>query len=306
MSNETSAKDHQNAGRDTVAELIADRLGALTTSERRVARALTADYPSAGLGTVAELAQVSGVSGPTVLRFAVAIGFTGFAALQAALKNELRLRTEGPLGRVDWEPVTGSQLELLVTRAETMTASAMRSLRAVPPEDLDAAIALLADPSRPVYLSGGRYSSILAKHLAANLETVRSKVRFLADPFGADIGSLVGLGVRDTYVLVDFHRYQRDAVDIAKLARRKGATIILITDERLSPAAIEAQVVLPINVSALSPFYTLAGGIMLVELLMVPVLQGLGEKGRERMAKWDALRSRELVATPDQDADPSP
>jgi DNA-binding MurR/RpiR family transcriptional regulator len=279
----------------TVLDLLADRMPELRPSERKVARALLADYPAAGLGTVAALAQAAAVSAPTVVRFVAALGFDGFPALQQALRQELRLRSEGPLGAFSWERTPGSHSDRLMRSAEQVAAGAVASLRHIPPQELDRAIELLGDTSRKLFLSGGRYSSILARHLAHNLETFRPKVRFVERPFEDDLGAIVGLGHRDVFVLFDFHRYQRSIIELARMVRRRGSTIILVTDVRLSPAASEAHIVLPIEVSAPAPFYTFSAGIILVELMAVAVLEELGDKGRDHLARWETARGRELT-----------
>lgn len=284
-----------------MSDLIADRSNSLRAAEKKVARALIADYPTAGLGTVASLAQAAGVSAPSVIRFTSALGFESFPSLQKALKDELRLRSEGPLGSITWSTAPGSHSANIVLGAETMAANAVQSMRAIPPPELEKAIELLADASRRVFITGGRYSNTLAKHLAINLETIRPKVRFVEHPFDSDLSTLISLGTRDIYVLFDFHRYQSSTVKLARNIKRRGSTIILVTDERMSPAASEAQVVIPINVSAPSPFYTFSGGTMLMELIVLAVLRELGEKGRDYLARWDTTRLRELVAKPETD-----
>jgi DNA-binding MurR/RpiR family transcriptional regulator len=281
----------------TVAELIGDRMDSFSPSERRVARALLADYPSAGLRTAASLAKDAGVSAPSVVRFTVAVGLESFSSLQAALRDELSLRSQGPLGRVQWQAEDGSHAEMLVKRAKQLAADAVASLASIPPTEIDRAIDLLADSSRRLFLTGGRFSGALAQHLAVSLEQIRPRVRLVADPFGSDMIRVVDLAARDIYLLIDFHRYQRSTVDLARHAKRRGASVILITDRKLSPAAADADVVLPISVSAPSPFYSLSTGVMLVELLVIPVFHRLGKKGEQRMSKWDAFRSRELLQT---------
>jgi DNA-binding MurR/RpiR family transcriptional regulator len=290
-------KGPQPLSQSTVTELIGDGMDSFSPSERRVARALLADYPSAGLRTAASLAKDAGVSAPSVVRFAAAIGLESFSALQSALRDELSLRSQGPLGRVQWQAEDGSNAEMLVRRATALAGDAVSSLASIPPTEIDRAIDLLADSSRRLFLTGGRFSSALAQHLAINLEPIRPRVRLVTDPFGADMIRVVDLAARDIYLLIDFHRYQRSTVELARLAKRRGASIILITDRKLSPAASDADVVLPINVSAPSPFYTLSAGIMLVELLVIPVFHRLGKKGEQRMGTWDAFRSRELLQT---------
>ncbi|MBC7760890.1 MAG: MurR/RpiR family transcriptional regulator, partial [Candidatus Saccharibacteria bacterium] len=63
MSDDTEAKRNgrSRSGSENVSDLIADRSNSLSAAEKKVARTLIADYPTAGLGTVASLAQAGGV-----------------------------------------------------------------------------------------------------------------------------------------------------------------------------------------------------------------------------------------------------
>jgi DNA-binding MurR/RpiR family transcriptional regulator len=279
----------------SVADTIRDRMSTLRPAERKVARTLLADYPSAGLSTVGALATRAAVSGPSVVRFANAVGFGGFSALQAQLRAELTRASTGPLARATWQPDAGSHSELLVRQATDMSRLALDSLAAIPPADLDAAIELLSATSRRLYLAGGRFTRLLAEYLALHLEQVRPKVRYLPDPLGVDLGQLLDVGRRDIYLLIDVTRYQRSIVELAAAVRKRGATIVLITDEQLSPAAADADVVLPTAVTSPSPFYSAAAAFMLAELLVVPVMHRLGNAARTRMATWDDHRAHELL-----------
>jgi DNA-binding MurR/RpiR family transcriptional regulator len=279
----------------TVAELVQQRMNGLRPAERRVARVLLADYPSAGLGTVASLARQVGVSAPTVMRFAQALGFDGFGALQRSLRAELTRHSNGPLGRIRWHAEEGSNSELLVRRTRELSDFLLTSLAAIPPADLDAAIDLLADSPRRLYLAGGRFSQMVAAYLSQHLEEIRPGVRLIEDPLGRDLGHLVDLSKRDVYLLCDFRRYQRSTIELAHQVRRQGATIILLTDEHLSPAAADADVVLPVSVASPSPFDSMTAAVVLAELLVIPVLERLGEGGQRRMSQWEEHRSQELL-----------
>ena len=81
----------------TVAERLRLRLGELTHAERKVARALMADYPVGGLDPVAKLAAAAGVSAPTVVRLVAKLGFDGYAEFQQSLKSEVSVRLSSPL-----------------------------------------------------------------------------------------------------------------------------------------------------------------------------------------------------------------
>lgn len=291
----TRAPGQPAAESAAVADVIRARMTDLRPAERKVARTLLSDYPSAGLNTVADLADRASVSGPSVVRFTQALGFPGFPALQAALRTELTRRSTGPLARATPPQDPGSQSEVLLRRATAVTKIALDSLAAIPPADLEAAIDLIGDTSRRLFLAGGRFTRVLAEYLALHLEQLRPKVRYLGDPLGADLGQILDLGRRDVLVLIDVNRYQLSAVELAATVRRRGAAIVLITDEQLSPAAADADVVLPTTIAAPSVFNSMITAFLLAELLVVPVLERLGEAAQTRLAAWDAGRAHELV-----------
>jgi DNA-binding MurR/RpiR family transcriptional regulator len=279
----------------TVADLTAAGLPSLSPAERRVGRALLADYPSAGLGSAARLAERANVSAPSVLRFAHTLGFEGFAALQSALRAELSARSNGPITRLADASTAGSRLALMIEQGRSQNDTALDSIAALTESSVDAAVALLADPGRRVFLHGGRFSHLLAIYFAGHLEQLRTGVRLLEDPFGRDLGITVDLGRRDVLVLFDFHRYQRSAVELADRAQKAGTATVLVTDDMGCPAAPEAAVVLVAASAVNSTYNSMAGGFLLTELLLPPIMEALGEPARTRMALWEQHRSSELV-----------
>ena len=72
-----------------VAERIRSAFPGLPRAERLVADAILTAHPSAGLVTVARLADRAEVSGPTVIRLVTRLGFQGFPEFQEALIENL-------------------------------------------------------------------------------------------------------------------------------------------------------------------------------------------------------------------------
>jgi DNA-binding MurR/RpiR family transcriptional regulator len=279
----------------TVAERASSALPALSKAERRVGRALLADYPSAGLASAARLAERAEVSPPTVLRFAQSIGYDGFTDLQVALRAELSTRSSGPITRLPDAPPAGGLLDRLLQQARAQNERAVETLALLPSSALEAAVALLSDTGRAVYLHGGRFSHLLAVHLAAHLEQLRPGVRLLADPVGNDLGAMIELSRPDVVVLFDYHRYQRSAEDLASRVHRAGATVLLITDDLACPVAPEAEVVLAASSTVGTTYQSMAAGFLLTELLIPLVMDALGESARTRMALWEEQRRTELL-----------
>jgi DNA-binding MurR/RpiR family transcriptional regulator len=280
---------------ETVASRASAALSTLSRAERRVGRALLADYPSAGLASAARLAERAEVSAPTVLRFAQSLGFDGFTDLQVALRAELSARSSGPITRLPEAPTEGSMLGRLLHQARAQNDRAAETLAQLPASALEAAIALLADTRRAVYLHGGRFSHLLAAHLAAHLEQLRPGVKLLDDPDGRDLGVMLEMTRADVVVLFDYHRYQRSVAALAARVHRAGATVLLITDDLACPVAPEAEVVLAASSTVGTAYQSMAAGFLLTELLIPLVMDTVGEAARTRMALWEDQRRAELL-----------
>ena len=81
----------------TLEQRLRAGIGGLTASERKVATALLADYPFAGLDTVAELGSRASVSVQTILRLTAKLGFAGYGEFQRALIGEIKEGYHSPI-----------------------------------------------------------------------------------------------------------------------------------------------------------------------------------------------------------------
>jgi len=272
----------------TVAERLRLRLGELTHAERKVARALMADYPVGGLDPVAKLAAAAGVSPPTVVRLVAKLGFGGYAEFQQSLKSEVSVRLSSPLQMHAERPGTASEGAL--PRAERLLCDGIRSSFArLPPGEFEQAARLLGDPRRSVTLIGGRFSTMLAEYLAAHLRILRSRVQVLPAAGPDRVSSMLDVGRRDVLVAFDYRRYQHDTVRLAMTAKDQGATLVAFTDPYLSPLAARADVILTSSVASPSPFDALTPALALVEAMITALVDRLGDAPRSRMARYDAL-----------------
>lgn len=264
----------------SVMERLRLRAATLTPGERKIARALMADYPAAGLRTSAELARRAGVSAPTVVRFAVQLGFPGYRELQDAIRAELSERMASPL-TLD-SPVTSS--DFLCQRAWTILGGGLqRTMSTILKADLDRAVELLADRRRPVVSFGGRFTHLAAEYLDHHLRMMRPGTRLLTWRQQPESGFLADVGPRTVVVAFDVRRYQEDVVALAQLAAERGATVILVTDPWMSPISAVADVVLPAAVESISSFDSMTSVIAVVDVLVAGLYARLENSARQRM-----------------------
>jgi DNA-binding MurR/RpiR family transcriptional regulator len=274
----------------TVAERVQMRLAELTPAERKVARVLMADYPMRGLEPVAKLAADAGVSAPTVIRLISKLAFASYGAFQQSLKSEVAARLSSPLEIHAERATAGAGHDDLLGRSEDLLCGGIRSTVArLPRGEFERAVRLLAEPRRGVTLVGGRFSSMLAEHLAAHLRILRPGVHALSAAGADRLSGMLDVGQRDVLVAFDYRRYQRDTVRLAATAKQQGATVIAFTDPYLSPLVAHADVIFTSSVRSPSPFDAFTPALALVEVLIAALVRRLGGRPLARMARYDAL-----------------
>lgn len=273
----------------SVGDRIRRHMGELTPAERRVGRTLLTGYPVAGLSTVADLAAASFTSSATVVRLAQKLGYGGYPQLQAALLEELAERSSGPVQRIDQVDATWSAPGALGRQTASAATTIGMLHDTIPESEFDAAVALLADPKRRVLMVGGRITGLLADYLQHHLSRARGDTGMFPIGGRGRHAALLDTGRRDVLVVFDVRRYAPEVVTIAEAAAARGATIVLLTDVFMSPAAAVADVVLPVPVDAQSPFDTSVGLLVAIEALATAVIARLGDSGLKRMRDWDAL-----------------
>jgi DNA-binding MurR/RpiR family transcriptional regulator len=270
----------------SIAERIRRDLGALTPNERRAAHRLLADYPIAGLDTVARFGKAAGVSGPTVLRMIAKLGFTSYGGFQTALRAELAARLETPL--MKGGPVAGH--DVLAFFAETATDNIRETAANVAHDEFDAVVRLLADSGRPLHVLGGRFTGALAEYMVSHLRVLRPRVRRIMGDNLNWLDQMLDIGKRDAVVVFDIRRYSNDIAAFARNAAKRGATIALFTDQWLSPVSNVARHVLPAHVVAPSVWDSSAGLLLLVEAVLAAVARDLGRSARDRLTTVEKLR----------------
>ena len=277
-------------GATTVQRRVQDRMDELSTAERKVARTLLATYPAAGLESAADLAKRALVSTPTVLRFVTRLGYEGYPDFQRVLIHEVHERMGSPLEQFDEQEARRSGQQFLPYVASTFVTTVKDTFDHVPRHDFLRAVELLADGRRRLRLVGGRFSHMLAEYLAAHLHIVRGDVACLSAGDMSRAGALLDASRRDVFVIFDYRRYQPSTIELARTAAAAGATIVLLTDQYLSPISDVAEAVLPARVDAPSPFDSLVPAMALVESLVAGVSDKLGPAARKRVRHLEELQ----------------
>jgi DNA-binding MurR/RpiR family transcriptional regulator len=272
-----------------IAEAIRDRLETLTTSERRAARALLANYPMLGLETVAEFSARCGVSAPTVLRFTARLGFAHYADFQRRLREEVEAQLKSPLAKAE-PAAAASKLLSHSAFAAAVSENITQTFRHMPEAEFEAVAALLADRKRRVHLLGGRFTDAVARYMAAHLRILRADVHHLDGQPGNWRDRLVDVGRKDVLVVFDIRRYQEDLMVHARAMSERKSSIVLLTDQWLSPISRLALHVLPARIQVPSAWDSSAALLTIAEALIAAVTTRNWSSVKARIGALEELR----------------
>jgi DNA-binding MurR/RpiR family transcriptional regulator len=257
----------------------------LAPAERRVVEALLDDYPLAGLGSVGDLATAAGVSAPTVLRLVAKLGFGGYPEFREHVRGEVAARLFSPVEAYPRAEEHGG--DLLATAERRYAEAVHATFRGLDPGEVERAVAALCDLGTTVLVAGGRFSGVLATHLAAYLQILRPGVDEVPPEPGRRARALLSVDAATVLVVLDFRRHQPDTVEFGRNAQARGARVVLVCDPLLSPLAPDADVLLTASDSGPPPFDSAAGGLMVVETLIGAVAERLGTSARERLTDFE-------------------
>lgn len=272
----------------SVAELISERIDTMPAGERRAAQTLIASYPLIGLKTVAEFSQQAGVSSPTILRFVARLGFQNYPEFQSALQDELAAQLQSPASRTTAapSPLPASTVPIV----ETVLENIRETFRHVSNRQLSDIVDQLANSRSHIYLVGGRFTDPLARYMAAHLNLIRPNVTHLVGQESLWRDRLIDIGKRDTVLIFDIRRYQDSLVRFAEKAHQRGATIILFTDQWLSPIARFARHVIAGRTAVPSAWDSTASLFVATETVVGALTQKLEDESAKRIREIEDLR----------------
>lgn len=273
----------------SVKDRLNDQAAALTPAERQLTSVLMQDYPVGGLQSITKIASAAGVSTPTVIRLARKLGFEGFPELQSAMREEASAQFKTPIRKRDgWDDAKpGSAAFKAFTEAVFDNLS--RTIDRLEPAVLDSIAGVLADRTRPLYLSGGRITRSNADYFYNHLQIIRPAVTLLGASPNVWPQYLLDMDRSSVLILFDIRRYENDLERLAKLAKDRDAEIVLFTDQWGSPISRLADHVVNAMIEVPSSWDSTLAINLVIEALIAEVQSRVSETARGRIEALEEM-----------------
>ena len=265
--------------------LLQEKGPKFSKGQRAIAKYITEAYDKAAFMTASKLGKTVGVSESTVVRFAVELGFEGYPEMQKAMQ-EMVLNRLTSVQRIEVandrfgdqdvvSMVLHSDMEKLRQTDDRLDRDAFR-----------AAVNAILKAKR-IFILGVRSTAPLASFLGHYLSYMFYDVNVVTASASSEMfEKIVNLTADDAVIAFSFPRYSTATINGAKYCRDIGATVIGLTDSKVSPLAKHSDHLLLCKSDMVSLVDTLVAPMSVVNALIVALASN---RDREIAKTFNAL-----------------
>lgn len=273
---------------EALIRVIHERYASMSKAYQRIAEYLTQNPNDVAVMSVNAIAVRCEIHASSFVRFAQALGYSGFKDLQQVFQKRLSTAAPGFEARIkalETELMgaegegAGDVLSALVVRD---VASLRDLLAMIPAADLDRAAAML-ERADTIYLLGQLRSEPIVVLLRYVLTMLRQRTVLLTETGGLATHRARLARPQDLLFAVSFRFYAQEVVNIVEEAAARGVPVIAMTDSTLSPLAKDADPLFCVPEHEYTFARSLAAPICLAQALAVALAARLQHEAEPRI-----------------------
>lgn len=246
----------------------------LSKGQKLIAQYILNNYDKVAFMTACKLGETVGVSESTVVRFANALGYSGYPKLQAALQELIKNKLT-TVQRVEMANDYSDENTTLNKILKGDIDNIRETLEEIDGEAFQEAVSRLLK-ARKIYILGMRTSFVVAQYLGFYLGIILDNVHTVRMDMGDAFEQIVRIGEDDVVIAFSFPRYSKKSFQLVKYAKEKGAHVISITDSLFAPIASVSDNTLIVKSNMASFVDSLVPAMSVANALAVAV--GMKEK----------------------------
>ena len=259
----------------SILHTIESSMSGFSKGQKRIAGYILENYDKAAFMTASKLGKLVGVSESTVVRFASELGYDGYPSMQRALQEMIRSRltstqriqAAGDL--FDRQDLLGAVLQSDIDKLREIVAEADRT-------EFDNVVERIMG-ARHIYILGVRSSSFVAGYLNFYMHLLCENVTLVQSNAAGEIfEQLFRIGPEDVMLAISFPRYSKVTMNTVKFAQDRGASIIAITDNELSPVYQMSDAALLAPCEMISFVDSMVAPLSLINALLVALAHRMG------------------------------
>ncbi len=262
----------------------------LSATYKRIGDYVSAKFDEVIFLSVAQLAEELDTSEAAVVRFAQALGYSGFPDLKKELVNYYR-DSVTPAKKVEsYLDAIGDQSHLYGAMIQQEIEYLQQSVATLDEETFDKAVERLCNAKHRYIYSIGRANEGLATYFSFRLNRFRLRSTPVSEAGKNLFDKFLLFGQEDLVVNYAFYQPTRDSNALMDYLNRNDIPNLLITDSNIPPMVQDADMVLYARRGPYGVFHSLLVPMAITNALVIAVAQKLGNEAIEALQELNRIR----------------
>lgn len=271
-------------------EVLNANYTSMSKSHKKVADFIINHYDQAVFMTAAKLGAVLDISESTVVRFAMALGYSGYPEFQKDLEECVKLKLSA-VQKMEAKYGRSSQSEVLVSVLESDMEKIQHTIDNLDPASFETAMDIILN-ARNIYIMGLRSNEPLAGFLHFYLNMFRGNViRVNTTSVTETFEQMIRISEEDCFIGISFPRYSMRTLKAMEFANDRNAKVIAITDSQHSPMNLYSSCNLFARSDMVSIVDSLVAPLSLINALVVGLCMRCPEEVKNNLkmleSTWD-------------------
>ncbi|RXZ69805.1 MurR/RpiR family transcriptional regulator [Fusobacterium necrophorum] len=259
----------------------------LTKTEKKIARFFLESEEDIFFMTSKEIADLLQISDTSIIRFVKHIGFENFTKFRDFIKNNLQSKMSSfPQFMENMEELKYNSVEQSLVSQMNKNISALFETKSL--ESMEKIIDTLWEAENR-YIIGLKSTVGLANFFGIRLSFILGKVYTFVNNDTILFNSIRNMKKEDVLFLFDYPTYSREMTLLCRVAKERGAKIILISDTPDSPCSIYADIHFTIKIKGISLFHSLISSQFFVEYLLSSISKKMTKEQKREFLIWKKL-----------------
>src|SRR5690625_2348218 len=270
--------------------IINEKRDQMSKSQHKIADYILENPHSIPFLTGAKLAELTGVSEATVVRFATFLGFSGYNEMQQQLAQsiERRLNTVERLA-MSRDEFTETE-KVIYDHFHEDIKNIKNTIRQLNIEDFEQAADYILKAKR-VYIIANRSAYSLGTFLQYYFNIILDNSRLIHTTESA-FDYIHDVNKNDVVLGISYARYTKSTLDVVTYAKEKGATIIALTDNLTSPITAYANISLFASSDMKSFLDSFVAPLSVINTLIAYIGTKQRDKTERRLESFEKLWDR--------------
>jgi len=266
---------------------IISRLDSLTPKGQILGNYIMQNPTKAVFMTIKELAETCKTSEATVIRFIDSCGYKGYSEFQQALKGFLDTGLT-LLDRADLKGIRNPDINRLNHVVLEEMSNLQYLYESIDIQKLNSVVEYIVQ-SPSVYVAGSRLSYTFAYFMGWSLTRIRKGITIVKGSDTTTIDQIANAPANSLVIMVATTRYPNELIKLGKFIRREGHTLILITDNTMSPIIQFANFSLVVPMNSIPFIGNTSNMLCVIKYIVQELASRLGEDLKIHQQKLEQI-----------------